>query len=445
MKKYIILPALFLFALGAAAQDFDNDPTLQLEKKDAKFTIGARLMADGALYHSDFTPLQSGASISDARIRTSFTYKNWYLYADFGFGGGKFSQKNIFAQWSKENEKGESHSIKVGYYNDPAGSMARNTSLGSYHFISRPGSSYALGEGRELGVSYKYNSDKFMAYQGVFTENQYNKIKAGFNGVTVAGRYLVRPVYDKNQTLHIGVSGRFAKLGGGEVYKNILKKTYHMGQALETYVDEDEQFVTADLEWANTVTNLGAELLYHNNRFFIRGEYFYKHVTKSRDTYSLMIDAQDNIDGWGSLEAWENANKLRSNNFHGGYVEAGVILFGNGYRYNKADGLLGGLNGKALELVARYNYTGLNDLTEGEYFNAGRGHYYAAGYMEDWPGTGATSVGGGNLHSATIGLNYSFNKYVQVMVDYTYHNLKSDYHPNDKNFHVGQARFQFTF
>ena len=440
MKKYIILPALFLFALGAAAQDFDNDPTLQLEKKDAKFTIGARLMADGALYHSDFTPLQSGASISDARIRTSFTYKNWYLYADFGFGGGKFSQKNIFAQWSNCT-----HSIKVGYYNDPAGSMARNTSLGSYHFISRPGSSYALGEGRELGVSYKYNSDKFMAYQGVFTENQYNKIKAGFNGVTVAGRYLVRPVYDKNQTLHIGVSGRFAKLGGGEVYKNILKKTYHMGQALETYVDEDEQFVTADLEWANTVTNLGAELLYHNNRFFIRGEYFYKHVTKSRDTYSLMIDAQDNIDGWGSLEAWENANKLRSNNFHGGYVEAGVILFGNGYRYNKADGLLGGLNGKALELVARYNYTGLNDLTEGEYFNAGRGHYYAAGYMEDWPGTGATSVGGGNLHSATIGLNYSFNKYVQVMVDYTYHNLKSDYHPNDKNFHVGQARFQFTF
>ena len=65
--------------------------------------------------------------------------------------------------------------------------------------------------------------------------------------------------------------------------------------------------------------------------------------------------------------------------------------------------------------------------------------------MEDWPGTGATSVGGGNLHSVTVGLNYSFNKYVQVMVDYTYHNLKSDYYPNDKNFHVGQARLQFNF
>ena len=72
MKKYIIF-ALALFSMSAVAQDFDNDPTLQLEKKDAKFTIGARFMADAALYHSDFTPMQSGASITDARIRTSFT------------------------------------------------------------------------------------------------------------------------------------------------------------------------------------------------------------------------------------------------------------------------------------------------------------------------------------------------------------------------------------
>ena len=99
-----------------------------------------------------------------------------------------------------------------------------------------------------------------------------------------------------------------------------------------------------------------------------------------------MIDAQNNIDGWGSLEAWDNANKLRANNFHGGYVEAGVILFGNGYRYNKADGLLAGLNGRALELVARYNYTGLNDLTDGEYFfPAGDGFaVYPGPHGEPW-------------------------------------------------------------
>ena len=442
MKKYILMPVLAVFALAAGAQDFDNDPTLKIEnkEKEVKFTVGARMMADAALYHSDFTPMQSGASITDARIRTSMTYKDWYFYADFGFGGGKFSQKNIFLQYNKNN-----HAVKVGYYNDPAGSMARNTSLGSYHFISRAGSSMALGEGRELSLTYKFANKNFMAYQGIFTENAYNKIESGFNGLGISGRYLFRPIIDEHQTLHVGVSGRFVHMGGGTVYKNVLKKTLHLGQPLETYVDEDEQFVSADLDWANNVINVGAEALYHNDKFFLRGEFFYKKVTKKRDSYSLFIDAQDNIDGWGDIGWWENANKLKDNKFLGGYVEAGVMLLGKGYKYNCQEGLLGGLDGKALELVARYNYTGLNNLTDGEYYNAGRGHYYANGYMEDWPGTGATSVGGGDVHSVTVGLNYSFNKYVQVMLDYTYHKLDKPFLPQDKNFHVGQARVQFTF
>lgn len=442
MKKYILMPALAIFALAAVAQDFDNDPALQLENKEKEvtFTVGARMMADAALYHTDFTPMQSGASISDARIRTSMTYKDWYFYADFGFGGGKFSQKNIFLQYSKDE-----HAIKLGYYNDPAGSMARNTSLGSYHFISRPGSTNALGEGRELGVSYKYNTDRFMAYQGVFTENQYNKIDAGFNGITVAGRYLYRPVVGSKENAHIGINARFAHLGGGEVYKNVLKKSLHLGQSLETFVDEDEQFMNADLDWANNVVNVGVEALYHNEKAFVRGEFLYKYVTKKRDTYSLFIDAQDNIDGWGDIEWWTTANRLKNNSFYGGYVEAGYQIFGKGYKYNSKEGVLGGLDGKALEIVARYNYTGLNNRTSGEYFNRGRGHYYANGYMEDWPGTGATTVGGGDVHSVTVGVNYSFNKYVQLMVDYTFHHLKKDYYPQDKNFHMGQARVQFTF
>ena len=174
MKKYMLMPLLALTALSANAQDFDSKPTVTIDNKaeDLHFTVGARFMADAAYYHTDFTPMQSGAAISDARIRTSLTYQNWYFYADFGFGGGKFSQKNIFLQYAQEDSKGGRHAIKGGYYNDAAGSMARNTSLGSYHFISRAGAANALGEGRELGITYKYTNDHFLAYQGVFTENQ---------------------------------------------------------------------------------------------------------------------------------------------------------------------------------------------------------------------------------------------------------------------------------
>jgi phosphate-selective porin OprO/OprP len=447
MKKYIAMSLFAALAMTVSAQDFDTEPTLKVDNQenDVHFTIGARFMADAALYHTDFTPLQSGASITDARIRTSMTYKDWYFYADFGFGGGKFAQKNIFLQYSMKDNADNTHAFKAGYYNDPAGSMARNTSLGSYHFISRPGSSMALGEGRELGVTYRYTSPLLTAYQGVFTENQYNKIEAGYNGLVFGGRWLVRPIMDDNQTLHVGVNARYSKLGGGTVTNNVLKKNLRLAQPMETYVDEDEQFVSADLEWADKVIDLGAEALYHNDKVFVRGEYFYKKVTKKRDSYSLFIDAQNNIDGWGDIDWWEGANQLRDNQFHGGYVEAGFMLFGNRYRYNLQEGLLGGLDGKSLEIVARFNYTGLNDKADGEYFNPGRGQYYANGYMEDWPGTGATSVGGGNVRSYTVGANYSFNKYAQIMLDYTYHRLSKDFLPYDKNFHQVQARLQFAF
>ena len=449
--KYIIMSALAAFTLSATAQDFDTDPTLNIDNKEkqVKFTVGARFMADAAYYHTDFTPLQSGASITDARIRTSMSYgENWYFYADFGFGGGKFSQKNIFLQYATKDSNDGVHAVKVGYYNDPAGSMARQTSLGSYHFISRAGMSNAIGTGRALGVTYKYSTNNLFLYQGVFTENQYNKIEAGFNGATLAGRWLYRSVGD-DANWHAGVSARWAHLGGGETVttkgSSVLKKTFSMGQSLETFVDEDEQFLSCDLPWANNVTDLGAEALYHNDDFFVRAEYKHRIVTKNRDSYKIFIASQDNIDGWGDLGLWENANKLKTNHFNGAYVEAGYKIFGKAYKYDKHNAVLGGLDGKALEVVARFNYTALNNKTEGEYFNAGRGHYYAAGWMEDWPGTGATSVGGGDVYSTTLGVNYSFNKYAQVMLNYTWHKLDKDFLPYDKNFHQVQARVQFTF
>ena len=322
--------------------------------------------------------------------------------------------------------------------------MARNTSLGSYHFISRAGAANALGEGRELGITYKYTNDHFLAYQGVFTENQYNKIEAGYNGLVFSGRYLYRPIIDENQTLAIGGNVRFQHVGGGVTEDNVLKKTVKLGQSMETFVDEDEQFVSCELPWAENVFDAGAEVLYHNQKMFVRGEYLYKHITKKRDSKTLFDASNNNIDTWGTLDAWIAANPLRSNNFHGGYIEAGYMIFGNPYSYDKNEGVLRGLSGRSLEIVGRFNYTGLNDIVKGEYFSVARNQYYPDGYMADWPYK-STSVGGGAVRSYTLGLNYSFNKFAQVMVDYTYHHLTKDFLPYDKNFHEVQARLQFVF
>ncbi len=451
-SKYILMSALAALAFSATAQDFDNDPTINLDNKEkqVKFTVGARFMADAAYYNTQFTPLTSGAAISDARIRTSMSYgQNWYFYADFGFGGGKFSQKNIFLQYATKDASDATHAVKVGYYNDPAGTMAAQTSLGGYHFISRPGMASSLGEGRELGITYKYSSNNLFLYQGVFTENPYNKLDAGYNGLTLSGRWLYRQANEANDAFHVGVSARYAHLGGGEEVttkgSTVLKKTLSLGQTLETYVDQNNQFSSCVIPWANNVIDLGAEALFVNKDFFIRAEYKHKIVTKKRDSYKIFIASQDNIDGWGDPELWETANKIRTNHFNGAYVEAGYKIFGNDYTYDKHNAVLNGLNGKALEVVARFNYTGLNDLTKGEYYSAGRDQYYADGFLVDWPATGATSVGGGDIYSTTVGLNYAFNKYAQVMLNYTWHRINIDRLPYDKNVHSVQARVQFTF
>ena len=130
--------------------------------------------------------------------------------------------------------------------------------------------------------------------------------------------------------------------------------------------------------------------------------------------------------------------------FHGAYVEAGYKIFGNAYRYNEADGLLAGLNGKSLEVVARYSYTGLNDIVDGAYYFEAQDKYIDNGILADYPAA-STCVSGGNLHAATVGVNYSFNKFVQVMLDYTYSHLDRDQYKYDKNFHAVQARLMFSF
>ena len=41
MKKYFALPLMAAVCLTAGAQDFDNSPTVNIEKNDMKFTVGA--------------------------------------------------------------------------------------------------------------------------------------------------------------------------------------------------------------------------------------------------------------------------------------------------------------------------------------------------------------------------------------------------------------------
>lgn len=451
MKKYIVLSlAVILFAgKSVLAQDESNfvkHTNIQDKDKDVVITLGTRFTTDAAYLNSDFSDMKSGAKISEFRVRTSLAYKKWFFYGDFDFGEGKFTQKDLYVKYQFTDADNNAQSLKIGYYAEPF-SMSLNTSMGSMHFITRSATVNALGNPRALGITYKYVNKYIFANQGIFAENKYNNQIAGSQGVAVGGRYLGIPVNNENLTAHVGASVRYAKINTGEIDKanQILKTNLHVATALENQVDKNNAFLNANIPWANEWYKFGFEGLVKTDKFFARGEYSFDKINKERPDQKLFEAQLGGLWSWTTLESWQSGNPLDNTNFDGGYIELGYLLKGNKYTYNKEDGLLNGISDKgSVELVARYSYTNLNDIKNGDVFLKGKNKFYPDGVITDYPNE-STSIAGGKLHSATLGVNYVFNKYAKVMCAYTYSNLDNPYFPNDKNFNIVQARFMFSF
>lgn len=452
MKKYIIFPALLAAALmwrgeaQAQVEDVAN-PLLKYvnQQSGLRFTAGGRLFGDVAYYHTDYTPMRSGAAITDARIRASLKYKQFYFYADFDFSKGDFKQKNIFAQWNfKENSRGI-QSLKAGYFNEPS-TMAYNTSLYNYHFISRPAVVNALAPGRGLGISYKFFNEYLLLDQGIFAENKYNDQIGGFQGASISGRWLYKVMNDDYMTLHLGIGVRYARHNTGRPEDaDVFKTNVSVASTMETYVDATTKFLNADIAWARNIWNVSPEVMFKMDKFFIRGEYLYKRLFKKRPDFELFTNQLGGVWSWTTLEAWKKGNPLRSTKFQGGYVEAGWLLMGNRYTYNDEYGLLDGMNEKnSLELVARYSIVNLNDINKGDFFLIGKHVFYPGGVVSDYPAA-STSIGGGKMQAATIGLNYTLNQYIKVMGEYKYSRLKNVYYPMNKNFNELQMRIMVSF
>ncbi|MDR2556944.1 MAG: hypothetical protein LBC49_04445, partial [Bacteroidales bacterium] len=335
--RYFISTLFILTSFIAFSQSDDNDPSLVALKKEwgdsIKWTVGARFMAEAAYYDND--NLRSGAAISDARLRTSLAYGNYYFYYDADFSRGTFSQKDAYFQYSSNEINNIKHNIKVGYFSNIA-SMSYNTGSFNYHFITRPAAVLAFSTKRHLGASYRINSKHIFFEQGIFSEKPYHR-KDESRGLVVSGRFVYKALNIEKTTLHFGVSARYLK---------IFDSTSFISHSpLETHVDESYYFLNIADNNARSTSEGTLEFTFRTNRFFARGEYILRFV---------------------------NPDKI----YNGGYIESGFIILGtkrgNSYTYNEKASVIGGLTGKhSLEVVARYSYINLD--------TGGRVHIATAG------------------------------------------------------------------
>lgn len=238
-----------------------------------------------------------------------------------------------------------------------------------------------LDASRSLGVQASHWGNRYNVIGGVHfnTQGEYEEVEFSQDqnkdygideGYSLTGRGVFRPIIDEDKVLHLGVAGTYrTPKTHTEVPNNFRYSTRtHTSINRKKYIDTDD---IADVE---TVVGYDLELAGAYKNFMFQGEY-----------KSFTINRLDDLESF---------------DISGGYIQAGYLLFGGRYNYNKAEGeftrLTRGKDFGELEVALRYDYVNAND------FDA--------------------EIYGGSVEGYAVGLNYYFNPNVKFMVNYIYNN-----------------------
>lgn len=234
-----------------------------------------------------------------------------------------------------------------------------------------------------------------------------------------------------------------------------FNRKVNVSSALETNVDQTK-LLGKDINNVKNTFKYAAELMASYRNVYLTAEYIYANNKRERDWESMHNAILGTF--MGQIAPTQAAYKTLMGgdpdvNIKGMTVQAGVLLRGGNYRYNYTDALMERPGKGSIELVARYNYTDMNNIVAGSQFIDG-------GFYSDMSAMGISahtlaalgmsngSWVGGKVNSFTLGLNYYFTKYIYAKVQYNYQRLDNRYNiplSLDKNLHALQARIAFEF
>lgn len=367
---------------------------VNLGNETLKVTPSGRIYMDGAAFIQDESDLSNGVNIPDIRLGLSATYGKWTSKVDVGFEKNRVSAKDIFLQYNLS----KASYLKGGHYKEPFG-MDRMESSRRIKFMTPNASSNAFTPGRKIGLSYTAWTDKLWFAGGVFADgDSMSNSKEGDDGYSATSRVVFNPLKRSGAIFHLGLAGsvRKADANGREEVNGVLTdKTRKIGysSSLLSYI-ENLKPLNVSISDANYQAKYAVELLTAHGPVALQSEYFHTNVRRYNDaaTYQAM----------------------------GAYGQIAVLLKGGNYAYSSSSALLSQLAPKSFELVARFNYTDLDD----------KGSNIYGGKMRDW----------------SLAANYYLNKYIVFRVNYSYMNM-GDYNPalTSENIHSVQGRIQVAF
>lgn len=358
-----------------------------LQAQDSlKIKFRSRGLLDAAVsgYGKDDT--QGYYRLEDFRMGLKATYKNYELKTDIGFGGGKVAIKDLLI-----NVHFNSGILSVGNGYEPF-SMDMLTSTSDMRFNQSAAAVLAFTNSRRLGITYHHNNKNWYLATGFYTDNDINSLGDNqSNSFISTSRIVWRKHNNKAKTLlHIGGSVSF--------------KTKEVNADAPPTKTISSEGVTSMFPYPmleTDITNMGteikgvAEMLYMSEKIMIQGEYF--------------------------INRFNRTGGNRAYSPHGGYIQCGLLLKGKGFDYDEIYGIPGRPSSdKAVELVARFNYTDMNDM--------------------------ASDILGGEEKDVSVGLNLYLNKYIGIKINGSY--VWVGNHCNNfyqGNFFLAQTRVQYIF
>ncbi len=412
-KLYILLVAMMLSSIGSFAQDNKKvvdsvklnqygqvvvsedldaearNSFLTFESKDNKykFWFDNRVYFDGGMFFDKdtYNPIGNGVTIRRARVAMKvIMHKNWYGEIDFDFSGSATEIKDAYIKYTND---ARDFNVKAGHFREGF-SMETTTTSRYVTFIERSLSS-KFSPSRHLGFQANLMKEKYLLVGGVHFNDQgsfeevelgqdANKKEGTDEGYSFTGRAVFRPIIDSEKVLHIGVAASYrtpkTHLEVPDSYRYSTRSISNVNR--KKYLDTDD---ILNVE-SNVLFNVELAGAYKNIMF--QSEYFNNDISRA--------------------DGFENVN------LNGFYAQAGYLLFGGNYRYNKNEGeftqVARGTDKGDLEVAFRFDYIDLNDENAGIY--------------------------GGSANGYTLGLNYHVNSNIKFMLDYSY--LDHDRYANGK-------------
>lgn len=436
----------------AELNGYIQDGITKFSSPDGKYTfrVGARVDVDGAYYFDDYTDRGSGANLSAARLRLFSKLGNHFDFKfDVDFMAKGNMLKDVYLRWHS-NSNGF---FRVGNFAEPFSAENIQSTM-DYPFIAKSATVQTLGTGRALGLTYRFYHPWFWFEGGAFSQKLSKEVSPGGDmGYSFSGRLLGRYTSD-DLNVHLGGSVNFRRpdakgfINGSDDYN----RSVTLASNLETNID-NTAMLGATVNNVKNIFKYGFELMASYKNVYLKGEYIHARFNRERDWDFNFNNSLGTF--MGSMFPTISAYKALMGedtpaNFKGVTVEAGVLLLGGDYSYNRVDALMRRPGGKTLELVARFNHTSLNDIIPGSTWQIGMkstGGFYDSALHAAF-GVANASVAGGRVNSLTVGLNYYVTKTIVTRLDYSYAHLNNPYnlsYRNDKNLSALSARVAFEF